>query len=266
MLSSVCFWFRLTKLVLHRRKPRFKLHFYCDNQSLVRRANHFIQFFDGSFRRSLLPNYDVVFMIACAVNRFPENTIIIRHVKGHQDSDRSTHSLFWPAQLNVLAGRSANTFLQTMSQPMPTPFLPSAQIHLRDSKNTIIIKRWNIHLRSVCHHREYTQWLRRQFQWSASTLNDIDFDGLHATIRGLPTYQVRFVTKWINQALPVRRRVHRYDRHIPPFCKTCPQTIECDTHLLQCPSEPRRSACYDAYIKLENKLKELRTEFCFSCI
>ena len=46
----------------------------------------------------------------------------------------------------------------------------------------------------------------------------------------------------------------------PPFCKTCPQIIECNAYLLQCPSDPRRSACYDTYIKLlEDKLTELHT-------
>ena len=49
LLASSCFWFRMTKLVLHRQRPNFKLKIYCDNQSLVRCVNDFLHYFDGSF-------------------------------------------------------------------------------------------------------------------------------------------------------------------------------------------------------------------------
>ena len=258
LLSSSCFWYRLTKLVLHRRRPRFKIRMYCDNKSLVRRVNEFICM-DGSFRRSLAPNYDVVFLTACVLAQFPPETIQVQHVKGHQDALAPLHKLSWPAQLNVAADREASQFLRTLEHSLPTPFLPSAQIHLRDTQQNIIIKKWNIYLRSVFHQHQYQAWLCKQFGWPPSTLDDVDFEGLDLAIRCLPTHLHRFVVKWINQNLPTRRRVHRYDRHIPPTCQVCPTIIECDNHLLHCPSAPRRAACGDAYTHLEERLSTLHT-------
>ena len=258
LLSSSCFWYRLIKFVLHCRRPRFKIRMYCDNKSLVRRVNEFL-YMDGSFRRSLAPNYDVVFLTACVIAQFPPETIQVQHVKGHQDAFAPLHQLSWPAQLNVVADREAAQFLSTLDHSLPTPFLPSAQIHLRDPQHNTIIKKWNIHLRTIFYQRQYHAWLCKQFSWPSSILEDVDFEGLDLAIRCLPTHLHRFVVKWINQSLPTRRRVHRYDRHIPPTCQVCPTIIECDHHLLQCPSVPRRAACGDAYIRLEERLTTLHT-------
>ena len=262
LLSTSCFWFRLTKLTLHRRPPKFKLKLYCDNQSLIRRVNEFLQYFDGSFRRCLTPNYDVVFLIACVLRQFPKGVIEVLHVKGHQDSNRPTPTLPWPAQLNVIADKAANNYIQQhRHEPsLNTPFLPSAQIHLRDSRHQIVIKRWNFHLRSEFSQKPYEAWLSRQFHWPRPTIATIDFQGLSTALRCFPSPLYRFTTKWINQSLPTRRRVHRYDQHIPPTCKNCPLTTECDTHLLTCPSDPRRSACAELYTSLRTRLIQLHTQ------
>ena len=214
----------------------------------------------GSFRRSLTPNYDVVFMTACVLQSLPSKMRELHHVKGHQDTLQPTTSLSWPAQLNVIADHLAGNFLLNSLPSDTTPFLPSAQIHLRDSHQHIVIKRWNFHLRSEFHRVPYERWLMRQFHWTESTLRTVDFEGLSLTMRALPTHLQRFVLKWINQNLPVRRRVHRSDQLIPPTCRCCPTTTECDAHLLQCPSEPRRLACADAYTRIATKLEQLHTE------
>ena len=141
LLSLVCFWFRLSKMVLHRRCPNFKLRFYCANKSLVRNVNNFLQYFDGSFRRSLHANYDVVYLIACALRLFLADTIKVIHVKGHQDTIQLTTRLSWPAQLNVIADRQANRYIRQHPLPSLTSLtLPSAQIHLHNSQQQIIIK------------------------------------------------------------------------------------------------------------------------------
>ena len=246
-------------MVLHRKPPHFKLHLYCDNKSLVKRVNNFLNFFDGSFRRALTPNYDVVYLIACVLRCLPEHTVTLTHVKGHQDTQQPTNQLSWPAQLNVIADRLADGFTATLDTPAITPFLPTAQIHLRDRFHTPIIKRWSQCLRSTFFRSDYEQWLCRQFKWDHRTLLDIDFDGLDTALRIQSTHMQRFVIKWSNQSLPVRRRVHRYDRLIPPTCKSCPTITECDSHLLRCSSAHRRSACFDAYTSIHDHLIRLHT-------
>ena len=163
----------------------------------------------------------------------------------------STQRCCRPGSLNI-HGPANPPYSDPFSAVRPNP-------HLRDSTNTIIIKRWNIHLRSVFQSHQYHQWLCRQFNWNSAILNEIDFDGLDMAIRCLPTHLHRFVVKWINQNIPVRRRVHRYDRHIPPTCRLCPATVECDDHLMQCPSDLRRAACADTYSSLQERLTQLHT-------
>ena len=258
LLSSACFWFRTTQLLLRRRRPRLKINFYCDNKSLIKRVNDYLHHFDGSFRRCLSPNYDVVYLISCVLRQFPPGVIKVLHVKGHQDSHQPATTLPWPAQLNVIADREAANYMPTC-RPQPSQFLPSAQVHLRDTHQHIIIKRWHLQLRSAYYQRNYERWLMRHLHWTASTLHTVDFQGLSSTLRGLPSHLRRFVIKWINQCLPTRRRVHRYDRHIPPTCKSCPNIVETDLHILQCLSDQRRVACNEAYVSINNKLAQLYT-------
>ena len=201
LLSSACFWFRITKLILHRRRPKFKLHLYCDNKSLIKRVNDFLQYFDGSFRRCLSPNYDVVYLISCVLRLFPTGVITVRHVKGNQDSHQATTTLPWPAQLNVIADREASNYMSSC-RIQPSQFLPSAQVHLRDPHQRIIIKRWHLQLRSAYYQRNYERWLMRQLHWTESTLATVDFQGLSSTLRCLPSHLRRFVIKWINHCLP----------------------------------------------------------------
>ena len=179
-------------------------------------------------------------------------------MKGHQDAQQPAHTLPWPAQLNVNADREASNYVYN-EPPKLAHFLPSAQIHLRDLSQRFIVKRWHLHLKTAYYQRNYENWLIRQCHWTRSTLDTVDFHGLATSIRCLPSHLQRFVQKWINHCLPTRRRVHRYDRHIPATCKSCPVTIEDDYHLLQCPSDHRRQACHDAYINLDNKLTQLYT-------
>ena len=266
LLSSACFWFRLSKMVLHRRRPNFKIKFYCDNKSLVRRVNNFLEYFDGSFRRSLTANYDVVYLIACALRLFPENIVEVIHVKGHQDSLHPTARLSWAAQLIVIADREANNYIRNHPVPSSHPLhLPTSQIHLYNSQQQIILKRWAVALRQSFYRTEYESWLMKQFAWDHNTLQDVDFVGLHTSIRFLPTPLYRFVSKWINQSIPTRRRVHRYEPQIPPTCKSCPSVEESDNHLLSCPSEQRRQACAAAYDHIQRRLTQLHTEPTIHC-
>ena len=260
LLSSSCFWFRITKMVLHRQRPNFKIKFYCDNQSLVRQVNNFLKYYDGSFRRSLTANYDVVYLIACVLRLFPTGVIEVSHVKGHQDSNQPIANLPWAAQLNVAADHKAAAYIREHPEPSPVQtILPSAQLHLRDHQHKHIIKRWNLHLRSAFFRKEYETWLIRQFSWTKDILHDVDFAGLSSTLRCLPTYLHRFVSKWINQCIPTRRRVHRTDPHVPPTCHNCPRTEEDDAHILSCPSDQRRMACATAYTKMDSRLSQLFT-------
>ena len=260
LLSTSCFWFRLIKLALKRQRPHFKLYLYCDNKSLVKQVNNFRTFFDGSFRRALTPNYDVVYLIACVLQCFPDDTVQLKHVKGHQDLQQPTHQLPWPARLNIVADRAANEFTPDSVGPVPALFLPTAQIHLRDRFQTPILKRWSVSIRSNFYRSKYEHWLCRQFRWTRQTLHEIDFEGLNLVLRSIPTYVQRFVIKWINQSLPVRRRVHRFDKLTPPTCRSCPQIIECDRHFLRCPSPTRRTACHDAYTAIHDQVQRLHTE------
>ena len=132
----------------------FKLQFYCDNKSLVRNVNNFLQYFDGSFRRSLTANYDVVYLIACVLRLFPADIIKVIHIKGHQDAVQPVTRLSWPAQLNVIADREANRYIRQHPTPSLIPLnLPSVQIHLH--KHQIILKRWAYALRQSFYRIEY---------------------------------------------------------------------------------------------------------------
>ena len=170
---------------------------------------------NGSFRRALCPNFNTVYMSACMLNSFPQHTATLSHVKGHQDSNKPFHHLSWPAQLNVTANKEAARYILPQPPPM-MPIVPSNQIRLLDSHRQAITKRWNYHLRTIYHAKIYTTWLLSQFHWDRIVLSDIDFEGFHFATRILPSSVQRFVIKWSNQALPVRRHVHRYDSSIPP--------------------------------------------------
>ena len=258
LLASVCFWYRIIELQLQASMV-FKLRFHCDNKSLIRNVLDLLQFPNGSFRRALMPNFDVVYMIVCVLKCFPKTKIELLHVKGHQDDHQPTHCLAWAAQLNVAADQQAAAYYPTTQLPTE-PILPSNQVRLLNSSRQPIIKRWNLHFRDIFEGPNYRQWLQRQFLWTDETIRQVDFAGLHSAIQTMPTHHQRFTNKWINQCLPVRRRVHRYDNQIPDTCCCCPTIIECDRHLLTCPSTTRRDACVTAFNNIQSSLERLFTE------
>ena len=256
LLSSLCFWYRILTLAIPVTDTAVIIHFHCDNKSLIHNVNNFIQFPNGSFRRALCPNFDVVYLSACVLAKLPRATL--SHVKGHQDSTKPFQHLSWPAQLNVIADKEAAKYVRPDPAPIP-PDLPSNQIRLLDSQQRAVTKRWNYHIRTAYHVKIYTSWLCTQFHWTPTTLSDVDFEGFHTAIRILPSSIQRFVIKWSNQALPVRRRAHRYDPSIPPTCRCCPSVTEDDCHLFRCPSTVRRNACATAVEHIQQKLQLLHT-------
>lgn len=91
-------------------------------------------------------------------HQFPTGILKVLHVKGHQDSNQPAATLPWPAQLNVIANREANNYsIQQHRHPSLNtwPFLPSAQIHLCNSHQQIVINHWNFHLCLDFHCRQY---------------------------------------------------------------------------------------------------------------
>jgi hypothetical protein len=118
-----------------------------------------------------------------------------------------------------------------------TPIMPTSgcQLHLPQGTITHDIKRELKFARLVPPLKEK---LKLKYCWSNEEIDDIDWA---AQGRALQRHDKRRETmvKYLNDILPLGKRVHMYDPKYPPTCPSCPAPIEDRDHFWNCPATSR---------------------------
>ena len=108
-------------------------------------------------------------------------------------------------------------------------------MHLSSGTITYDIKLKTTHARNIPPLRKK---LCERNDWDASVFNDIDW-AAHGLAQKRLKQHKKTLVQYVNDWLPVGKRVHKYDPKYPECCPSCTAQVEDTPHLITCPSTSR---------------------------
>ena len=174
------------------------------------------------------------------------------HIKSHQDDKRPVEELSIPAQMNCAADKLADEYLKQNPDVDHTkvPMLPTSgcQLHLSHGTVTHNLKLAMTHARTI---PPFKKKLCSKHAWSEEDFDDIDWTAHGQALKRIKKHR-KTIVQYVNDWLPVGKRVHTYDPKYPESCPSCPAQVEDTEHLQNCQAQSRkkwRKECHSAMLK-----------------
>jgi hypothetical protein len=156
----------------------------------------------------------------------------LQHVKGHQDDHSNVEDLDLPTLMNIEADKLATIALKGGKSRPIVPFDPSTGVML--TLGGIVITR---QIESTIEQYEHTAPLQKyyikRFNWSATILKTIDWDGFSMAYTKFPRTRT-FFSKFGWKKLPTGKRLHPTSSSYDHRCPSCDKDFECDSHVFCC--------------------------------
>ena len=228
----------------------------CDNQSMVNKTNEISQYITMYPNSTMASEYDVLAEIRTAMRHLGVSQPELHHIKGHQDETKSWQELSHTAKMNCKADDLADQYMQEFHDVdrSRVSILPTSgcQLHLAAGTITYNLKLNLTHARTVPPLR---QKLCKRNAWNEPVFNDIDWTAHGQAQKRLKKHKKTLV-QYVNDWLPVGKRVHKYDPKYPEWCPSCTAQVEDMSHLLACPSTSRESWRKDCLATIKKTLDE----------
>ena len=208
---------------------------YCDNTSALQVLEE--EETKPGIRCKLGPDYDIITELraniaACNLHLKP------RHVKGHQDRDKSYEELPFEAQMNCDCDEAAGAHMRCPPEglePQPTaPFFPSSKAGLRiDGK--LITSNVGKHVRLKREGTKLRQRIISKEGWIDSDFDKVDWASMEIALKklGRTRFQTR-VIQFQHRWLPLGRQQNRIDSERSKLCPICKEAEETQSHFLRC--------------------------------
>ena len=203
---------------------------YCDNESMVDRSKKQPAKHDSFPNTTLKSEWDVLAEIWDTLKKMPRGVeITLKHIKGHQDKEKSCAELSLPAQMNVDVDRIAGDYIEANPDKNYSHALmfPScgALIHLKNGTVTHHMKRA---LREAAHGEALEDYICKKNDWAPHVIDIIDWEAHRIALNRLRNYRSTLV-KHMHNLLPVGKMVNRCD----PKCRpNCPSALESICHTI----------------------------------
>jgi ribonuclease HI len=229
-----------------------RITLYSDSKSMIDTLNEWknkeptIKFYynaDADIIKQMLEEYQIISK--------RKETIKFLHVRGHQDCARQ--QLTYAESLNVEADLLATAALRIRTAlTVDFPTLLAAI--------TINKQRITAHHSAVLSELFTSIKLRTHLK-TVNSWNDATFDTVWWKPQGdvlgkcFPGEQKTLI-KFIHNRWAVNRKQNRYYGYISPYCKLCPDIIECQSHVLCCSVCPERQNSRSQYVRDLRRLFE----------
>ena len=210
---------------------------------------------------TLKSEWDVLAEIWDTLKKMPRGVeITLKHIKGHQDKEKSYAELSLPAQMNVDADRIAGDYIEANPDKNYSHALmfPScgALIHLKNGTVTHHMKRA---LREAAHGEALEDYICKKNDGAPHVIDIIDWEAHRIALNRLRNYRSTLV-KHMHNLLPVGKMVNRYDPKYRPNCPSCAEEVETCAHLIHCPGPLRQEWRNKLIPELREKLTDLKTD------
>jgi hypothetical protein len=153
------------------------------------------------------PDWDILIEIQ-ALQKLPK--VKLRHVKAHQDKQRSYQQLDLLGQLNVDADAQAGTYNLEFGARRPFVLMsPLARAHLRLPDGTVTGKYSTVLLHEASA-KPLLNYIREKNAWNESTLQSINWEA-HATAINRTPLPHTHIVKLLHGILPTHARANKFD-------------------------------------------------------
>ena len=222
--------------------PTATITTYCDNVSALGKLEETND--KPGIRNKLGPDYDLVTELQCSLDRYGIK-VTPKHVKGHQDRDKTYDELPFEAQMNCDCDEAAGEHMHHPPDGLAprdsAPFIPSSKAALR-LEGRLITSNIEHHVRMQREGTKLQQRIMSKEGWTEHTFNKVDWDSHEIAFRKLGrsrfrTRVVQFEHRW----LPMGKQLHRIDSEKSNLCPVCKTTEEDQTHFLTCSDDRCRS-------------------------
>ena len=231
----------------------------CDNQSMVNKTNEISKYVTVFPNSTVASEYDVLAKIRTAMRQLGTSQPVLEHIKGHQNEKTSWNKLTLSARLNCRADELADQYLKEFPEVDQTrvPLLPSSgcQLHLANGTTTYDLKLNLTHARTIPPLR---QKLCERNAWEDTVFNMIDWTAHGQALKRLKKHQITLV-QYVNDWLPLGKRVHMYDPKYPEWCPSCTAQVEDTTHLMTCPATSRTKWRKESLTTIKKQLDDTNT-------
>jgi hypothetical protein len=224
---------RFLQLIVPAPTYRIKITHYLDNQSVIARIESTNKHIHHAPNQRLKSEQDVIDAIY-NITHGSMFELQLKWVRGHQDDTTQFNSLPLPAQLNCEADRQASQYEFTpqhsLSPVTPLPGTP-CQLIIHGKSITGKLKR-RVHDAATL--PQLMNYLRDKFEWSAETLDTIDWQTYSHIIQ---KYKEKWTTivKHVHAISPTGHIAHRNNSNLPHACPVCSAPHENNAHIIQCP-------------------------------
>jgi hypothetical protein len=180
-----------------------------------------------------------------------------QHVKSHQNRQKRTENLSFPAKLNVRADELAQNQRTRMKEP--ATMVTTDFHHLTIGKQYITrdSQRWLLDAASRIPIRQYYQ---DKYGWSTTTFNEIDWDMQHKVLMRYGTNDQRRILKLVHEWLPTNSRLARERSTNTQRCKLCHYIKEDAMHLFRCRHAKQTETRHALLAQLNKTLQILEPE------
>ena len=166
------------------------------------------------------------------------------HVKGHQDE-------LIPERLNIQADLIAT---KKAKPPLNLP-LPSAPFAIYIHQKYIHLN-FQQRIRESCSEQDAKLFLQSKYNWTASTIQNIEWNLHSKCYKSLSTGEKRNISRYIHHRIPSGKMMFEL-KHRCPYCRLLPNSTTDHDHFLTCINSSLQK---DTRIKtLTNRLDRLNT-------
>jgi hypothetical protein len=237
--------------------PELKIQLSCDNDPLLRRVQSALPHTECFPNLTLEPDWDLVDSIVKTIQSMA-SSIILPHVKGHQDDDVAYIDLPLDAQLNCDADYEAvyhQSVYESYRPAVPRITTNKAQLHI--SGKTI-----NTGYRTAISEAITTPALLDHIcernEWSPATLA-LFHEEAHSQALGRMVARHSQLVKLCHDIVPTAAITHRNNHLLPASCILCKHPSEDLDHLLRCNHVHRKPWGHSLYAAIRKTCSDNAT-------
>lgn len=164
-------------------------------------------------------------------------TIVVQHVKAHQDDSIPYHLLTPQAQLNVDMDKDAKEIVNIM---ITCPTVRANTSHhpysfaLCSWRNKPVLQEMHSELYYHITHAKMEQYWIKKKRLTPETITKVDFDALQVAATSTTINRRRFLAKWACEYISTGKNMQQWGLRYEGNCPFCNNPNETTTHILTC--------------------------------